>query len=157
MFVFLYCSLDMTQELLDYLEAGLKMSETGESTGRRLSLHIQVWFFWCPDVNLAPMFFLLLSSTSAGRQRGQIYHSSRTVQTDSSDTAHPGLQLPLPLLGPLAVQTSQPWVTKKYVMYSVKPHCVSPSLQSIISFWFSGIAPDVLLGHRERFRDLFTG
>lgn len=24
------------------------------------------------------------------------------------------------------------------------------------SRWFSGIAPDVLLGHRERFRDIFT-
>lgn len=33
---FMCCRLDMTQELLDYLEAGLKMSETGESTGRRL-------------------------------------------------------------------------------------------------------------------------
>lgn len=31
---------------MDYLEAGLKMSETGESTGRRLSLHTQVWGFF---------------------------------------------------------------------------------------------------------------
>lgn len=31
---------------MDYLEAGLKMSETGESTARRLSLHIQVSGFF---------------------------------------------------------------------------------------------------------------
>lgn len=57
-FFFLCCSLDMTQELLDYLEAGLKMSETGESTGRRLSLHNQFFFcvntwiwLWCFSLN----------------------------------------------------------------------------------------------------------
>lgn len=36
----------MTQELMDYLEAGLKMSETGESTARRLSLHTLVCFLF---------------------------------------------------------------------------------------------------------------
>ncbi|KAM6975925.1 huntingtin-interacting protein 1-related protein [Tautogolabrus adspersus] len=87
--------LDMTQEMLDYLDAGLKMSET---VLRQL------------DANGAK------STTPAGQCR-------------------------LTPLIPLILDCS--FLYHFSVLLMFKLH--------------SRIAPDVLLGHRERFRDLFTG
>lgn len=95
------------------------------------------------------------SSPSDGRQRGQIHNPSRSVQADASHPAHPGLQLPLPLLCPAAVQAAQPWVAA--FCCDLSDLCrVTFSSNRIPKQKFPGISADALLGHRERFRDLFT-